>query len=111
MLSTPQPIPPPDKGTQPRPVTVSDFVSWEAVSWYIAMLMGVWGVFIGIGDYEIATSLFVFVSLIAWAKLGHATRITEPDRNTFFFHSGHSSNFFSVRRDFSLGARQTRSDQ
>lgn len=68
--------------------TSRKILSWSDVGWYVALLIGIWGALMGTGDYRSA-NLFLFLTAMLFVlKLGHATRINQPDRRVLKFVGG-----------------------
>src|ERR1039458_4732003 len=66
----------------------NDISSWNAVGWYVAVLVGVWGALIGVGEFRLAAWFLVFATLLFCGKWGHATRIHLSNRRTFLYSIG-----------------------
>jgi hypothetical protein len=65
-----------------------DIFSWNSVGWWVALLVGIWGILMGTADYVLANILFSLVTLVLVAKWGHATRIHTTRRSTGYFLLG-----------------------
>jgi hypothetical protein len=60
------------------PMQLQDIVSWTAIGWIIAVLLGVWGVMIGIGRHTFAHVLAIIGGLGFLLKLIADLRLTHP---------------------------------
>src|ERR1700735_3237447 len=65
-----------------------DIWSWSSVGWYIAVLVGVWGVLMGTADYELADFFFLISACLFCVKWGHFTHMHRRDRRGLIFACG-----------------------
>jgi hypothetical protein len=68
-----------------------DAFSWTGISWFVALLMGVWGVVIGIGAFAAAYVCLGTSLLLCAVKWGHTTNIHTSHRRVPAFAVGVSS--------------------
>jgi hypothetical protein len=65
-----------------------DAFSWTGISWFVALLLGVWGVVIGIGAFVAAYVCLGISLLLCAVKWGHSTNIHTPHRRVLAFVVG-----------------------
>ena len=62
--------------------------SWTGISWFVALLAGIWGAMIGIGSFAFADASLMILLLLCVLKWGHATDILNHQRKQLAFWVG-----------------------
>ncbi len=65
-----------------------EILSWNSVGWWIALLIAVWGVLMGTGDYDLANVFFALAGGLFIAQWGRITSIHQPKRRVVLFLIG-----------------------
>jgi hypothetical protein len=66
----------------------ADSFSWNSVGWVVALLIGVWGVLLGIADYRDADAVLAASITVACVKWGHTTNLFKRSRRPVAFLVG-----------------------
>ena len=65
-----------------------ELISWTGISWFVALLLGLWGVMIGLGAFFPAYVFFGICILLCAIKWAHSTGISTTERRTGAFVVG-----------------------
>lgn len=74
--------------SKPSKIGWKEVTSWNSVGWYVALLVGIWGALMGVGQYYLADLFFSFAIILFCVKWGHFTQIHNLNRRRLLFLTG-----------------------